>query len=166
MLVWNLGPQAIASLRALPETGMGFQWVLAPAQGETARFLVFNSELAFDFSEIPLLSGDDPAAIMANGRRVIQALREPRSRVVGRTEPSRFVLLANRVQMTMARSAAASSVSAPQIAQPSSLIKQITLGAGGSFIGTPGSTPIGASIHPQGTFCQAHSVCRNPSFPS
>jgi hypothetical protein len=141
---------------------MGFQWVLAVAPRETTRLLVFNGELAFDFSAITLIDGDDPADILANGRRVIQRLREPRSPVVGRTEPSTFVLLANRVQIAAASSAAAPTVSAPQIAQPSSLVKKVTLGGRRVFHRYTGFNP-DRRIDPAtgdfvpGTFCTPES---------
>jgi hypothetical protein len=108
---------------------MGFQWVLARSHGDAARFLVFNAEYAFDLSHVQLLPGDDPSVISTNGRRILQALREPRSPVTGGPEPAGFVLLANRIDISSALSAAASSASsAPQIVQPSGLVMKVTLG--------------------------------------
>ena len=72
--MWNLGTAAIEELRKLPETGIGFQLVESRIMGSATRMLVFNSERAIDPSQVELTAGDDPAVILRNGIKVIEAL--------------------------------------------------------------------------------------------
>jgi hypothetical protein len=58
--MWNLDEDAVAALKALPETGMGFQLVKGSFWGRVAPLLVFNTERAYDLSTIGLEPGDDP----------------------------------------------------------------------------------------------------------
>jgi hypothetical protein len=62
------------ALLALPETGMGFQFVEATVQGARKPFLVFNSQIAYDVSDLQLSESDDPASILLNGTRVVFAI--------------------------------------------------------------------------------------------
>ena len=59
----------------LPETGMGFQLVEAFAGGMERPLLIFNSEDAFDLSNVQLENGDDPATILRNGLRIVELLK-------------------------------------------------------------------------------------------
>jgi hypothetical protein len=59
MTMWNLGDDAIETLKAQPETGMGFQIVEASLMGRVVPLLVFNVDRAVDISSIELEAGDD-----------------------------------------------------------------------------------------------------------
>ena len=121
---------ARSALLGLPETGMGFQWVLTPSTAMPGPFLVFNAELLYDLSGIELLDGVDPALILANGSRVLAALAaEPaQPTIIARPEPTNFVLLGARVGLAARRSGAGGvGAQGPQITQPSSLVKKLNL---------------------------------------
>jgi len=65
-----------ASLLDMPETGMGFQHVVASYMGKPAEFLVFNSETALQLSDLRLRDGTDQSVIEDNGLRVMRALQD------------------------------------------------------------------------------------------
>jgi hypothetical protein len=122
---WSLSSEARDELAALPETGMGFQWVRATGAHRDRRFLVFNCEVAYDLTDLDLDIGDDPATALANGQRVVRALREAGASIVAAPQPSAFVLLENRIALSVG--ASGSGPSARPISRPSSLIKSTTL---------------------------------------
>lgn len=132
MIRWNLDDQACQELLSLPETGMGFQWVSAQALGESRQFLVMNSEFAVDLSELELRPGTDPAHILANGLKILNALQiELQHWIIAARGPRHFVLLGGRVgDLSLQRE---SDVTAPQIAQPSTLVKKTKLTANRKF---------------------------------
>jgi hypothetical protein len=72
--LWSLGPDSVAALQALPETGMGFQLVNAQIEGRAAVMLVLNCEDAYDISDVVLGRETDAATILANSWRVIEAI--------------------------------------------------------------------------------------------
>jgi hypothetical protein len=96
-MAWNLSENSTASLRGLPESGMGFQWVSGTSYGESRFFIVFNATLAFDVTDADVAPGDDPSTALANGIKIINALRRDRQRVIGPPEPHSFILLSSRI---------------------------------------------------------------------
>src|ERR1700722_20183068 len=129
MTAWSLSDDSIEKLVDLPETGMGFQLVSASWRGESAVLIVLNAELAFDLSQVELLVGADPATILANGIRVLNVMRQDGATIMGRPEPHSFKLLESRVSgpgMVPLATATTATTSFP-IAQPSSLVKNVTL---------------------------------------
>ena len=126
---WMLSSDSVSALVGLPETGMGFQLLSGRIRDSDGLMLVLNSELAYDISELDLVSGSDPGAIFSNSARVIEAIvRAPI--LVGRPEPHSFALLATRVT-----SGATPPVAPPPgsptagIAVPSTLVKSYVLSA-------------------------------------
>ena len=75
MTLWNLDTKATDQLVAMPESGMGFQWVTAKAFGSPKQFLILNSSVAVDVSDMDLQVGGDPATVLANGLKIIDAQR-------------------------------------------------------------------------------------------
>src|ERR1700730_4334817 len=135
MTAWNLSDNSIEKLVDLPETGMGFQLVSALWHGESAVLIVLNAELAFDLSQVELLSGTDPAVILTNGIRVLNVMRQAGPTIVGRREPRSFNLLESRIGgpgMIPMAPATTATTSSP-IAQPSSLVKNVMLSANRIF---------------------------------
>ncbi len=133
MTLWNLDDDAISQLLGLPETGMGFQWVTAQALGRSTQFLVLNSQAAVDLTGIELQAGAEPAIILANGLRVMEALRgiEPTRTIFSAPAPKNFVLLGTRVGDPAAQVRPA--VATPQVAQASTLVKKTKLAARRTF---------------------------------
>lgn len=125
--MWILSDSAIKSLTDLPETGMGFQFVQAMAWGKNAPFLVLNSEYAIDLQQAELTLGDDPATILRNGLRIVEAMKlNVAQSWMARPELHSFRLLNSRIgKMNM--SAGAVSTPGVQAVLPSSLVKHMTL---------------------------------------
>lgn len=121
MFVWHLSDSSVSALLKLAETGMRFQWVSARSAGESSRFLVFNSKIAADLSDVELIASDSPSDTWTNGYRILDALRRSGPGIVSRPEPSDFVLLQGRIDMAQAFAAAT------QIAQQSGLMKKVKL---------------------------------------
>jgi len=123
MKMWNLNDTAIEDLRALPETGMGFQLVEAVIRGTPTPLFVFNSDRVVDLSEIGLQPGDDPAVILQNGLRIVEALKgDVVTTMFSAPAPHSFRLLNARVGLLPA---AALPVAGARlsVALPSSLVK-------------------------------------------
>jgi len=128
MHMWNMGTTAISELVALPETGMGFQLVEAFAGGRDRPFLIFNSEHAFDLSEIQLEVGNDPATILRNGLSIVELLKSsPTVTLLSAPQPHSFRLLGSRISALPFAPILASTYPAPQAALPSSLVKHVSL---------------------------------------
>lgn len=126
--MWNLGATAISALLDLPETGMGFQLVEAFAGGMERPLLIFNSEQAFDLSDIQLENGDDPATILRNGLRIVELLNSgPAQTFFSAPQPHSFRLLGSRIFIPPISQVVAAVSSAPQAALPSSLVKHVSL---------------------------------------
>jgi hypothetical protein len=126
MKMWNLGSDAIGNLTKLPETGMGFQLVQAMILGSVKRLLVFNCERAVDLSQMELLPGDDPAIILRNGLKVIEALKEDTVLTMfAAPGPQSFRLMEARIGLLPAVAHVAGG--AVTTALPSSLVKHDTL---------------------------------------
>lgn len=124
MVLWDLSNTPTEELLELPETGMGFQWV---EDFVGRRLLVLNASLAYDATQLELTAAADPAAVLANGARLLDALRSTRAQFVGRPEPTRFALLASRVNAGPVSQQVGRGVPAPQITLPSALVKRVTL---------------------------------------
>jgi hypothetical protein len=124
MTLWNLDQDAVSELLALPESGMGFQWVTAATPGSRSPFLIFNSSIAIDLEDLELRPGDDPAVILSNGLKIIEAQRRmgPTRTIFSAPSLRDFSLLRTRIH-------AASSVApvVPRITLTSSLVKKMTL---------------------------------------
>jgi hypothetical protein len=134
MHMWNLGTTAIRELVDLPETGMGFQIVEAFAGGRDIPFLIFNSEQAFDLSEIQLEVGNDPATVLRNGLNIVELLRSsPTVTLFSAPQPHSFRLLGSRISMPPVAPILAATSSAPQAALASSLVKHVSLTARRTF---------------------------------
>jgi hypothetical protein len=134
MKMWSLGETAIKDLAGLPETGMGFQLVEAVIWGTPTPLLVLNSDRATDLSEVGLLPGDDPAVILRNGLRVIEALKgDVVTTMIAAPAPHSFRLLNTRIGSLPATTAAPIAGAGVRAALPSSLVKHDTLGANRTF---------------------------------
>lgn len=125
MLMWHLKDSAIELLKALPETGMGFQLVEAVIWGKSTPWLVLNSSNAIDLSQADLTPGDDPATILRNGARIVEAMRlDIVQTLMAAPEPHSFRLLSTRI----GNMPTPKSPSPPLLAaRPSSLVKRVTL---------------------------------------
>ena len=135
MTAWSLSDDSIEKLVNLPETGMGFQLVSASWHGQSAVLIVLNAELAFDLSQVELLPGTDPANILTNGVRVLNVMRQDGVTIIGRPEPHSFKLLESRVSGPgiIPLATATTATTSSTIAQPSSLVKNVTLSANRIF---------------------------------
>lgn len=122
MKVWNLNEQSIRSLLELPETGMGFQLVEAVNWGKQTPFIVFNSELAVDISELGLSPSDDPSVILDNGLRIIESLKSYKTTMFSAPSPHSFKLLSSRISDKPSRISTSLKAS-----MPSSLVKKVVL---------------------------------------
>jgi hypothetical protein len=133
MQMWSLDEDAVRALKALPETGMGFQFVEGSLMGEVAPLLVFNSERAVDVSSIGLEPGDDPATILKNGLKIVELLKsEIVQTVIAAPHPRLIRLLSSRIGTPPA--APGPTVAAGvQTALPSSLVKHDKLKAARAF---------------------------------
>jgi len=131
MLMWHLKDSGIESLLALPETGMGFQLVEAVIWGKSTPLLVLNSSSAIDLSQAELIPGDDPATILRNGARIVEAMRpDVVQTLMAAPEPHSFRLLSTRI----GKLPTLISTSPPlQAARPSSLVKRVSLPANRVF---------------------------------
>ena len=128
MKLWNLGDEEVADLTRLPETGMGFQLVEAVIWGKDTPLLVFNSERAVDLSESDLEPGEDPAVILRNGLRVIDAVKStPVITTMAAPKPHSFRLLQTRVGSLAPPAPSTGAGPAVLSALPSSLVKHVTL---------------------------------------
>jgi hypothetical protein len=133
MRMWNLTEDAIKSLSELPETGMGFQLVEAVLWGKNVPLLVLNSEHAVDLGQAELTPGDDPATILRNGMRVIDAMKlDVVETLFFAPQPHSFRLLNARIGK-LPMSAGAAAPAAPQAVMPSSLVKHVVLSANRVF---------------------------------
>jgi hypothetical protein len=129
MRMWNLSEDAIKSLTELPETGMGFQLVEAMLWGKKVRLLVLNSARAVDLEQVDLIPGDDPATILRNGMRVMDAMKlDVVETLFAAPQPHLFRLLNARIGRLPAQ-ARAVAPAAPQTVMPSSLVKHVVLSA-------------------------------------
>ena len=131
--MWNLGEEAISTLAALPETGMGFQLVEARILGEITPLLVLNSERAIDLGQIELLPGDDPATVLRNGLRIIETMKSQPIETLFAAPQPRIIRLLNARIGSIPQTTGAAVPSAPQIALPSSLVKHVRLSANRTF---------------------------------
>ncbi len=138
---------------------MGFQWVLAERGQGGARFLIFNSEHAFDLSGVDLLPGDDPDTMLTNGQRVMVALQQPHLPLIGRPEPSRFTLLENRIALLASLSAQPAISTKPHITRPSSLVKRVKLSSSRVFHRYSAFAPDRRVDPATGNFAPGTSVC-------
>ncbi len=130
-MMWRLNASAIDELAALPETGMGFQWVEATTAHRGRRFLVFNGEIAYDLTDLALREGSDPATALANGELIVRAIKETGAGLFVAPQPSGFVLLQSRVALSAV--AAGVGPGGLPISSPSSLIKSTVLTASRVF---------------------------------
>lgn len=129
-----MNENAIQAIRNLPETGMGFQIVEAHVRGKARPLLVFNASEAIDISQLGLEMSQEPDAILRNGLRIINAMKNDivNSRPMA-PDTSGFKLLSSRIPIVAAALAAVSPVAAPVAALPSSLVKTVILTANRVF---------------------------------
>src|SRR5262245_36237724 len=133
MKMWNLDETAGAELLKLPETGMGFQLVEASIWGTATKLVVLNAERAVDLSQAGLVEGDDPAIVLRNGLRIIEAMKgDVVVPMIAAPGPRSFTLLQTRIS-PLAASAATPPSAGVHAAMPSSLIKHDTLKANRVF---------------------------------
>jgi len=131
--MWNLDEDAVAALKALPETGMGFQLVEGSFWGRVAPLLVFNTERAYDLSTIGLEPGDDPATILRNGLKIVELLKSEIARtIIAAPSPRIHGLLGSRIG-TPPAAPAATAATGIVTALPSSLVKHLKLPSGRTF---------------------------------
>lgn len=130
--MWNLNDTAVEELLELPETGMGFQLVEASIWGTVSPLLVLNGQRAIDLSQAGLVEGDDPAIVLRNGLRIIEAMKgDVALTMIAAPGLRSFKLLQGRIGPTTGRGiTTGASVAA---ALPSSLIKHDTLKANRVF---------------------------------
>jgi hypothetical protein len=144
--MWNLDEDAVAALKALPETGMGFQLVEGSFWGRVAPLLVFNTERAYDLSTIGLEPGDDPATILRNGLKIVELLKSEIARtIIAAPSPRIHGLLGSRIG-TPPAAPAATAAAGIVTALPSSLVKHLKLPNDRTFPASPPSSLIRASI--------------------
>jgi hypothetical protein len=72
---WKLSEDTTQELLAFPETGMGFQFVEGVSNYVRMQLLVFNAEIAYDVTDLQLSDEKGPAAILLNGVRLIEGMR-------------------------------------------------------------------------------------------
>jgi hypothetical protein len=133
MRMWNLTEDAIKSLTELPETGMGFQLIEAVLWGKNVPLLVLNSEHAIDLGQVELTPGDDPATILRNGMRVIDAMKlDVVGTLFAAPRPHSFRLLNARIGK-LPGPAGAAAPAGPHTVMPSSLVKHVVLSANRVF---------------------------------
>jgi hypothetical protein len=132
MRKYGLDENGRPALIDLPETGMGFQIVEASIWGTLKPLIVFNASEAIDLSEIGLEISSDPSAVLRNGLRIVDALRDVAvvTTMIMAPSPSIFTLTNSRMPMVNATFAA---ITAPLVALPSSLVKHVTLTATRKF---------------------------------
>ena len=121
MKMINLSESAINELSALPETGMGFQFVDATFWGDRKRFLVFNSEHAVDITELNLSTTDEVFELMQNERKIVSYLDFEREVVFAAPDPHSFQLISTRI------ASPSGTTGAPIAATPSTLVKHVHL---------------------------------------
>lgn len=129
MKIWNLNEKAINSLIELPETGMGFQLVEAVNWGNPTPFIVFNSELAIDISDLGLIPSDDPSIILNNGLRIVESLKSYKENIFSAPSPHSFKLLSSRISTVLSYvpKGKASLKTSLKVSLMSSLIKKVVL---------------------------------------
>jgi len=124
MQYWNLGDTAQEALLDLPETGMGFQIVEAVVFGIRKTLVVVGESLALDFSASGIVFSDDPAAVFANGVKLMEALNAPERMIqFAAPEPHDFRLLACRVP----HGGTTQQTNASPLVTQSTLVKTVTL---------------------------------------
>jgi hypothetical protein len=134
MRMFNIDDAGKMGLEALPETGMGFQFVEATVMGELKRLLVFNSEKAIDLSGIELSVSNDPAVVLRNGIRIVELLKsDVRQTIVMSPAPHSFKLLSMRIPPLHALAGGTMSSMPVTAALPSSLVKHVKLKAPRAF---------------------------------
>lgn len=131
MLMVHLKDSAFESLKALPETGMGFHLVEAVIWGKGTPWLVLNSSNAIDLSQADLTPGDDPTTILRNGARIVEVMRlDIVQTLMAAPEPHSFRLLSTPI----GNMPTPKSPSPPLLAaRTSSLVKRVTLPANRVF---------------------------------
>jgi hypothetical protein len=72
---WKLNEDTTQKLLALPETGMGFQFVEGVSNYLRIQLLVLNAEIAYEVTDLQLSDERGPATILLNGARLIEAMR-------------------------------------------------------------------------------------------
>src|ERR1035441_9911905 len=133
MKMWNLDETPVAALLRLPETGMGFQLVEASIWGTATPLLVLNGQRAIDLSQAGLVEGADPAIILRNGLRIIEAMKgDVALTMIAAPGPRNFKLLQTRIGPLAAGTGTPTSAGVAA-ALPSSLIKHDTLKANRVF---------------------------------
>jgi hypothetical protein len=106
---------------------MGFQLVEASIWGTATKLLVLNAERAVDLSQAGLVEGDDPATILRNGLRIIEAMKgDVTLTMIAAPGPRSFKLVQTRIG-ALAPGAGAPAAAGGAAALPSSLIKHDTL---------------------------------------
>ena len=131
--MWKLDEDAVAALKALPETGMGFQLVEGSFWGRVAPLLVFNTERAYDLSTIGLEPGDDPATILRNGLKIVELLKGEIARtIIAAPSPRIHGLLGSRIG-TLPAAPVATAAAGIVTALPSSLVKHLKLPSDRTF---------------------------------
>jgi hypothetical protein len=125
--MWSLNKDAVEALKDMPETGMGFQIVEASLMGRLAPLLVFNAEDAVDISSIGLEPGDDPAAVLRNGLKIVDLLKSGVTQTVIAAPAPRIVRLLQARIGTPPAAAGATPGPSVATALPSSLVKHVKL---------------------------------------
>ncbi len=125
--MWSLDETAVEALLTLPETGMGFQLVEASIWGTPTPLLVLSGQRAIDLSQAGLVEGDDPATVLRNGLRIIEAMKgDVALTMIAAPGPRHFKLLQTRIGSLAAGAGTATSAGVAA-ALPSSLIKHDTV---------------------------------------
>jgi len=129
MQYWYLGDTAQEELLNLPETGMGFQIVEALVLGSRKTLVIVGESLALDPSAAGIEFSDDPAAVFANGVKLMEALNAPDRMIqVAAPQPRDFRLLACRVaQQTPQIGGTTQQTNASPLVTQSTLVKTVTL---------------------------------------
>jgi len=135
MSYWNLSSHTQEILRHLPETGMGFQLVVARVLGEEKILLITGDGYAFDPAAGGVEFSMNPNSVFENGVKMMEALNDPdRLRQFSSPEPSNFRILQSRIPVSSGLPPQTShSQTGPPLVTQSSLIKRVILPANRVF---------------------------------
>ncbi len=127
-----LSSETVKKLLEFPETGMGFQFVEGLANGARKQLLIFNAVIAYDVSDLQLSDSDEPAGILLNGTRVVQAIAGAQI-MQGNLSVSPLTVASPRVFGGSPAGPPIPSGPSAKLAPPSSLVKSYSLTANRQF---------------------------------
>jgi hypothetical protein len=125
-----------------------------------------NGQRAIDLSQVGLVEGDDPATVLRNGLRIIEAMKSDVAlTMIAAPGLRNFKLLQTRIG-SLAASAVSPTSAGVAAALPSSLIKHDTIKANRVFYRYSAFNPDRLSIRRRDTSSRARTPHRHRKFPS